>query len=226
MRQLITAKYQAEYWHDTHGDMFHVVRDIVRTKLPVPLDIAVISSPRFPFPLEGTPEEVISAERIDALLQNLNRQYEEPTHGKLHFQLRGLAYYNEESFPEYCPLDSIATDEQHASIGFTVRIIPFYQPYTGEDNPFFGPVTVGPSGRYHARGLIDMHAETVVLLRTYPSLLAHEIGHGIFGYGHHLPAKDYLNEGECIMNADNYSQAPFHFCEGDKRTLEKLVSFS
>ena len=226
MRQLITAKYQTQYWHDTHGDMFHVVKDIVHAKLPVPIDIAVISSPRFPLPLEGSPEEVISTQRIDALLQNLNKQYEEPTTGKLHFQLRGLAYYDEENFPEYMPLDSIATDEHHSPVGFTVRIIPFYQPYKREDNTLFGPVTVGPSGRYHARGLIDMHAETIVLPRTYSSLLAHEIGHGIFGYGHHLPARDHLKEGECIMNADNYSQAPLRFCGEDKQTLERLISLS
>src|SRR3989338_2174075 len=113
MRQLITREYQAQYWRDAPGDMFYIVRDVVHRKLTVPIDVAVISSSQFPFPLEGTPEEVFSEARIDALLHNLNKQYGEPTNGKLQFQLRGLAYYNEERFPEYCPLDSIATDELH-----------------------------------------------------------------------------------------------------------------
>ncbi len=226
MRQLITAAYQQRYWHDEQGDMYQIVKDIIHSGKAVPIDIAVISSPNHPFPIQGTPEEVISEERINTLLEHLNQQYGEPTEGKLQFQRRGISYYHIEEFPEGVPLDIIATDKAHLPSGFTLRVLPFYQPYVGEESPLFGRVHVEPMGRYHARGLIDMHADIVILQRTFPSLLAHEIGHGIFGYGHHVPSEDHLQQGNCIMNAKNYAERSGRFCVYDKEKLERLVSFS
>src|SRR3989338_3285071 len=109
MKQLITAQYQSLHWHELTGDMHEVVQKLVRRGNAVPIDVNVVSAPTHPFPIPGNAEEVFSKERIDALIEHLNHQYEEPTKGKLRFQLRGIAYYHVDRFPDDIPLDAIAT---------------------------------------------------------------------------------------------------------------------
>lgn len=223
MNQLITAEYKALYKHGYSGDMYDIVKRIVQRGNAVPIDINIISAPTHPMPIPGTAEDVFFQHRLDTLIEHLNNQYDEPTNGMLHFQLRGIAYYHLDRFPEDIPLDTIATDEWHVPDSFTLRVLPFYQPYIETENPPFGPREIRKRGLYHARGLIDMHAETVIAQRSYPSLLTHEIGHGIFGYEHHPPKGDHLKQGLCIMNADNFSAGLQRFCTEDRTFLEKLA---
>lgn len=142
MKQLITAQYQSLHRHGDLGDMYDIVKRVVRQGNAVPIDINIISATTHPMPIHGTAEEMFSQQRLDTLIEHLNKQYDEPTKGKLHFQLRGIAYYHLDRFPEDIPLDAIATDEWHVPDSFTLRVLPFYQPYVGEQNPLFDPTEI------------------------------------------------------------------------------------
>ena len=71
-------------------------------------------------------------------------------------------------------------------------------------------------GYYSSKGIVYVHPLAVLKRENY-YVIAHELGHGIFGYGHHAPPRNCLMDG-----IDTEGKKHGKLCESCEAKLKAL----
>ncbi len=200
------------------GDLLPVLRSAIKNNEVIPIDFVNMQ-------YSEIPEEVIIAaafeeldipyrpkeyrrylkksgfESLKSAVEYLNNFFGEYTDNKLRFDFRKWTSLN----------DEIDMDIPNELNNLIVRIKPciLNSNYDIENN--------FPDGRYNKNGVIDLNYN-VLRDRDY-HILAHEIGHGILGFGHHEKRIG------CLMDQSFYpiSSSDSKLCEEDIKTLRSLI---
>ncbi len=142
---------------------------------------------------------------LDDWITYLNNTYGKTTNGKLGFSLKSFETkeYSIDELIEGIDLPGDNAEEFNGSliVRFEPRILSAHN-YGVEQ------------ASYSGIGLVEIFYEAIS--KSKSSALAHEIGHGIFGYDHH-------EERGCLMDPKIDSE-DLYFCQECNNTLVKLIS--
>ncbi len=185
------------------GDLFDSFKSIVEKGGSIPIDVYKIHYSEFPE--QGHHHEVlktnpiktedfecmlneINVNKLGEAVEYLNKVYGMPSDNKLRFWLRTV--YDIKKGDRLAP--KFLCNDLRIDISSTT------------------------AGVYVTNGWIKLHP--TALINNKEQTLAHDVGHGIFGFGHHEPRS-------CIMDLNsNGLIEPDYFCEEDRNTLYRLVN--
>ncbi|MBS3151889.1 hypothetical protein J4230_00605 [Candidatus Woesearchaeota archaeon] len=213
-----------------NGDLFNPIREIFRTRSDwvLPIDfflVGYLNDSGDYIESLGIPGLRIMCRRdsamwngfcsyterqLNTIINYLNNSYGLPTKDRLNFSSRKFVMHTVKitDILDSCCLElpgDEVVDLSSKIDSITVRIIPRLS-HPSKFNV--------EQGFYHANGVLDIYQSPVLR----GDILAHEIGHGIFGYDHH-EIKGCLMDSTSNKNEPNIS-----FCEEDQKVLARLIS--
>ena len=166
------------------------------------------------FPEHWAAFHILIKDKLPNLIDNLNSIYGQYTENRLRFSLGNFTThsYNISDFLSSdinFPGDELSDLSLRIVNNLTVRIKPRVI------TPRASLIDGLEQAQYHSNGVLDIFYNTILK----SPVLAHEIGHGFFGYDHHESRK-------CLMDSflDQTVDDKFQFCEEDKATLLRLIS--
>ncbi len=187
------------------GDLFDSLKSAIEKKGAIPVDFYRIHYSEFPeqchyhevLKTNGNQKaedfecmlNKTSIDRLGEVVEYLNKVYGIPSDNKIKFWLRTVQDIKKsDRLPP-----KILCGDLRVDISSTILSV------------------------YISNGWIKIHP-TTLLNNKNKAMIAHDIGHGIFGFGHHEPRN-------CIMDFNNNGWAEQdYFCEEDRNTLYKLVN--
>ncbi|MEK6955529.1 MAG: hypothetical protein AABW52_02630 [Nanoarchaeota archaeon] len=178
------------------GDMLSLFKNM---RKPIPVDFVLLDSNETLEELSYLRKDAeklrsIKSEMIQEAVDSVNNVYSRYANGRLNFKLGRIEKY----FISYGDGTKFPGDNSATADRFIVRVNPL----------IYG----GHCGQYYNYGFIEVLPEAIIEKFNH-KIIAHEIGHGIFGHGHHTP------EIGCLMDESWFYQSD-RLCEEDTRTLE------